>query len=109
MNPIKKIVSGELLQKGGVVKNLPFLMYVTFLMVLYISYGYYVDNTVSKIIHEEKNGEELYSELQTVLELYDQESLQSKVAEKTEKWGLYESKDPPVIIDVDEKFLIKSE
>ena len=42
MNPIKKIVSGELLQKGAVVNNLPFLMYVTLLMVLYVAYGYYL-------------------------------------------------------------------
>ena len=99
MNPIKKIVSGELLQKGAVVNNLPFLMYVTFLMVLYVAYGYYVDNTVRMIAFEEKESEKLYSELQTVLELYDQESLQSKVAEETAKWGIYESKDPPVVIE----------
>ena len=99
MNPIKKIVSGELLQKGAVVNNLPFLMYVTLLMVLYVAYGYYVDNTVRMIAFEEKESEKLYSELQTVLELYDQESLQSKVAEETAKWGIYESKDPPVVIE----------
>ena len=54
MNPIKKIVSGELLQKGAVVNNLPFLMYVTLLMVLYVAYGYYVDNTVRMISFESR-------------------------------------------------------
>ena len=105
MNPIKGVISGELLQKGGVVKNLPFLMYVTLLMVLYISYGYYVDNKVRMISKEEKKSEKLYSELQTVLELYDQESLQSKVAEETAKWGLYEAKDPPVIIKMERSLI----
>ena len=31
--------------------------------------------------------------------MYDRESLQSKVAEETAKWGLYESIDPPVQIN----------
>lgn len=102
MNPIKKIISGELLQSGAVVKNLPFLMYITLLMVLYVAYGYYVDNKVRMISNEERQSEELYSELQTVLELYDQESLQSKVAEQTAKWGIYESKDPPLVVEINE-------
>jgi len=99
MNPIKEVVSGELLQKGRVVKNIPFLMYVTFLMVLYIAYGYYVNNNVRWINKEEKIKEDLYSELQSALELYDQESLQSKVAEKTANWNIYEAKDPPFSIN----------
>jgi hypothetical protein len=40
----------------------------------------------------------LYSELQSVLELYDKEALQSNVAQKTAEWGVYESIDPPTII-----------
>jgi|TARA_B110000438_G_scaffold254328_1_gene260485 hypothetical protein len=100
VNPIKEIISGELLQRGRVMKNLPFLLYLTFLMLLYIAYGYYVDNSVRRINNLDEKGEELYSELQSVLELYDQESLQSKIAEKTSKWGVYESKDPPKKIEL---------
>ena len=69
-------------------------------MLVYIAYGYNVDNSVRKINNLDKEGEELYSELQTALELYDQESLQSKIAEKTSKWGVYESKDPPKKIEL---------
>ena len=100
MNPFKEIISGDLLQRGRVVQNLPFLLYLTFLMLVYIAYGYNVDNSVRKINSLDKKGEELYSELQTALELYDQESLQSKIAEKTSKWGVYESKDPPKKIEL---------
>ena len=56
--------------------------------------------TYRKINALDKRSEELYSELQTALELYDQESLQSKIAEKTSKWGVYESKDPPKKIEL---------
>ena len=67
-------------------------------MLLYVGYGYHVDNTVLAISKESTKGEELCSKLQSALEMYDRESLQSKVAEETAKWGLYESIDPPVQI-----------
>lgn len=96
--PIKGIVSGELLFKTEVVKNLPFLLYVALLMILYIAYGYYVDSTVHQYSREEKRAEELYSELQSLMEVYDQESLQSKIAIDVEVFGLYESKYPPKVV-----------
>ena len=98
MTFFKEIFSGDLFKKGMVIKNTPFLVYVTFLMVLYVAYGYHVDGVVLDISKKSKTGEKLYSELQSALELYDKESLQSKVVKKTEKWGLYESVDPPLII-----------
>lgn len=103
-NPLKGVVSGELLSNVGVAKNLPFLLFVTLLLVLYIGYGYYVDNTVRKISREEKRGDELYSELQSLMELYDQESLRSKVANEVSSEGLFETKDPPRVVDVDKEF-----
>ena len=98
MSKIKKILSGDVLQKGIVFKNLPFLLYITFLLLLYVAYGYKVDNTVRLTASEDRKSELLYSELQSVLELFDKEALQSNVAKKTAEWGLYESIDPPTII-----------
>ncbi|MDC3133874.1 FtsL-like putative cell division protein [Bacteroidota bacterium] len=98
MTIFKEIFSGDLFKKGLVINNTPFLAYVTFLMILYVAYGYHVDNVVMKISKESKKGEKLYSERQSALELYDKESLQSKVVKETEKWGLYESIDPPIVI-----------
>ena len=98
MTVFKEIFSGDLFKKGMVINNTPFLVYVTFLMVLYVAYGYHVDGVVLEISKKSKTGEKLYSELQSVLELYDKESLQSKVVEETEKWGLLESVDPPLVI-----------
>ena len=98
MTVFKEIFSGDLFKKGMVINNTPFLVYVTFLMVIYVAYGYHVDSVVLEISKKTKTSEKLYSELQSALELYDKESLQSKVIEETEKWGLYESVDPPLII-----------
>ena len=98
MTLLKEIFSGDLFGKGIVIKSTPFLVYVTFLMVIYVAYGYHVDSIVLEISRESKRSEKLYSQLQSALELYDKESLQSKVVKQTEKWGLYESVDPPLII-----------
>ncbi len=98
MTVFKEIFSGDLFKKGMVINNTPFLVYVTFLMVIYVAYGYHVDGVVLEISKKSKAGEKLYSELQSALELYDKESLQSKVVKETEKWGLHESVDPPLII-----------
>jgi|TARA_B100001939_G_scaffold341880_1_gene352112 hypothetical protein len=98
MSVFKEIFSGDLFKKGIVINNTPFLAYITFLMVIYVAYGYHVDGVVMTISKESKKAEELYSQRQSALELYDKESLQSKVVKETEKWGLYESIDPPLVI-----------
>ena len=107
-NPVKNLVSGEIFSKGEVVKNLPFLLYVALLMVLYIGYGYYVNSTVRKISKQEKVEGELYSELQSLMELYDKESLRSKVADEINGSNLYETKDPPRVVLVEKNFYNKS-
>ena len=98
MSVFREIFSGDLFKKGIVINNTPFLAYITFLMVVYVAYGYHVDGVVMTISKESKKAEELYSQRQSALELYDKESLQSKVVKETEKWGLYESIDPPLVI-----------
>lgn len=97
LNP-KGLVSGELLQNGNVLKNVPFLAYVSLLMIVYIAYGYYANNTIRELSAEEKRSDELYSELQSLMEIYNQKSLQSAVADKLENKSIYEAKDPPRVI-----------
>ena len=95
---LKGFVSGDFLQDGKVVANLPFLSFIVMLMLLYIAYGYYADNTIRSLSKEEKRSEKLYSELQSLMEIYDQESLQSTVADKLESKSIYEAKDPPRVL-----------
>jgi hypothetical protein len=100
-NPVKgfkKVVSGDFLMDGVVQTNLPFMLYITFLMIVYVAYGYYVNNTLKDLTREEKKSEELYSRLQSMMEVFDKESLQSKIAERVKVINLVESKDPPRVI-----------
>lgn len=101
VKPFRDVVSGDFLGKGVVERNLPFLGFVTALMLGYIGYQYYADNTVREQVKVEKESAELYSRLQSVKELFNEHSLQSKVAEGTKEIGMYESVDPPVAIKVE--------
>jgi hypothetical protein len=105
--PAKEILSGDFLGKGGVFSNLGFLLYITLVMLFYIGYGYYVDNTIRRSGEEEKKGAELYSELQSVKERLNQLSLQSTVAESVKEMELFEAKDPARIIEVEKGFFEK--
>ena len=100
---LKHVFSGNVLVEGLEAGNLKFIFFITGLMIFYIGYGYYVDNTIKERAKQEEIGAELYSELQSAKELYNTKSLQSKVAEETESMGLYESIDPPVAIEVEHK------
>ena len=106
--PLKGLVSGDMLSRGVVTKNLSFLLFIALLMLFYIGYGYYVDNTVRKVVREERIGGDLYSELQSLMEVYDQESLRSKVADDAAVSGLFETKDPPRVVLVENNFYTKS-
>lgn len=102
-NKLKDVFSGNILVEGLEPANLKFLFFITGLMIFYIGYGYYVDNTIKERAKAEENGAELYSELQSAKELYNQNSLQSKVAEELQSVGLYESVDPPKALTIENK------
>lgn len=95
---LKDVFSGNILVEGLEPSNLKFIFFITGMMVFYIGYGYYVDKTIKQKAQAEEVGAELYSELQSAKELYNQHSLQSKVAEELQSVGLYESVDPPKAI-----------
>ena len=99
---IKSVVSGDFLMDGLIQKNLSFILFVAFLMLIYVAYGYFANNTLRSLAKEEKRSEELYSKLQSMMEVFDKESLQSKIAERVNVMNLVESKDPPRVIWIEE-------
>jgi hypothetical protein len=100
---LKDVFSGNILIEGLEPSNLKFMFFITGLMVFYIGYGYNVDKTIKQKAKVEEEAAELHSELQSAKELYNQFSLQSKVAEELEVNGLKESIDPPIAIIVETK------
>ena len=97
LKPITDILSGNFFGKEFMQKNLGFVVYLTFLVMLYIAYGYYADGLMKKA-SELENMEELNSKLHSSIKELNKISLQSNVLKLTENTGMEELKQAPIII-----------
>lgn len=102
LKPVTDLLSGNFFGKEFVQKNMGFVVYFTFLMMLYIAYGYYADKQM-KIASELENMEELNSKLHSSIKELNQISLQSNILKMTEGEGIMELKQAPIIIKMDDK------
>lgn len=97
LRPITDLLSGNFFGKEFVQKNMGFVVYFTFLVMLYIGYGYYADKQM-KIAADLENMEELNSKLHSSIKELNQISLQSNVLKLTQDKGIRELKQAPIII-----------
>lgn len=100
------ILSGNVFGRKSVQKNLKYLGYVTFWIVVYIAYGYYADKTMKEIAVLE-DMEEINSELHSEIKELNQISLQSNISKLTEDKGLKELRETPHAIKVEKEFFEK--
>ncbi|MGV6861782.1 MAG: FtsL-like putative cell division protein [Putridiphycobacter sp.] len=100
MSAFKKILNGEFLSKKEIIDNLPFFSFVSLLMVLLISWGYYTESIGKTEAKLEKELSELNSEYFTLGSEYNRLSRQTQVAERLKETGLKESTNPPKKIKV---------
>lgn len=102
LKPITDVLSGNFFGKEFMQKNIGFVVYLTFLVMLYIGYGYYADGLMKKA-SELENMEELNSKLHSSIKELNQISLQSNVLKLTENTGIQELKQAPIIIKKSKK------
>jgi hypothetical protein len=98
------VINGNVLTREYVVRNIPFLVFLTFLMLTYIGLGYFSSSRLRKIENLKSEIIELKSEyLSTSTEL-NMISGQKQIADSTAAMGLTEKRDhPPRVIQVDKK------
>lgn len=77
------LLNGDLFLRENLIKNLPFIFYVTFLVVCYIGYGYYVDRTSGNIVELEEKSRELKADLNNESAYYNQLSMYSHIEDST--------------------------
>ena len=97
LKPITDLLSGNFFGKEFVQKNIGFVVYITFLVMLYIGYGYYADKQMKRVA-ELENMEELNSRDNSSTKELNQISLQSNVSEMVKDKGIKELKQAPIII-----------
>ncbi|MDX2190559.1 MAG: FtsL-like putative cell division protein [Bacteroidota bacterium] len=90
-----------LFDEGVPVRFLPQILWVTVLIILYISNAHYTEKTIRKIDKLKYEVEELRADYITTKAEYMKESIQSNIALKVKDLGLEESKRPPEIIKIE--------
>jgi hypothetical protein len=101
-NPLKAIIEGTILTRENVVKQLPFLIYIVLIAVLYIANSYNAEKAIIESTRTKKLNEEYrYSYINTHSQLMNV-SRQSELAHKLASTGLKELKAPPHKIIVTE-------
>lgn len=98
LKPITDLLSGNFFGKEFIQKNIGFMVYLTFLVMIYIGYGYYADKQMKRVA-ELENMEELNSRDNSATKELNQISLQSNVLEMVKEKGIMELKQAPIIIE----------
>ena len=98
---LSSVFSGSFLTNEKNIKHLPYIIFLTFLAILYIANGYYADDKireVNKISNQlkELRTEYIYTKSQLMFA-----SKQSEVAKSVHELGLKEPVVPPIVIEVD--------
>lgn len=81
-----------------IVKNLPFILFLSVLAVVYIYNGHYSDKLIKSISRSNKELRELEYEYKTIKSEVMFRSKQTELAKAVEPLGLKELTTPPVIL-----------
>ncbi|MCC7333192.1 MAG: hypothetical protein IT232_11365 [Flavobacteriales bacterium] len=107
---LSSIFSGSFLRNDNVLQNIPFLLFLTLLGILYIANGFYAEKTVRGLYKTASELKELRSEYITIKSELNYKSKQSQVAFATQNYGIKESVVPPskiVVTKEEAKKIIK--
>ncbi len=98
---LSSVFSGTFLTNQKTLRNMPFLMFLAWIALMYIANGYYADDKIREVNKLTNHLKELRTEyIFTKSELMFA-SKQSEVAKSAEKLGLKEPVTPPIIIETD--------
>jgi len=97
----KDVLDGSLLTRDNVVSQLPFLLFLTFLLVIYIGNRYHAERVIRQSLELQTELKELRARSISTASELEYLSNQSQVARLVEqkKIGLKYSEEPPIKID----------
>ncbi len=99
-NPLMQILNGEFLSKEFVVKNLGFIFYFIFLLILLVAKGYN-DKTLTRSVDEsQKELDELMGDYVAKKALMEEETKRITLVKELEPLGLKETENPTKVIRV---------
>lgn len=102
-NPLMQILNGEFLSKEFVVKNLGFIFYFIFLLILLVAKGYY-DKKLTKNVDTSLNElDELTGDYVAKKAQLEEETKRITLVKELEPFGLKETENPTKVIRVDKE------
>jgi hypothetical protein len=89
------IIGGDLLSKNAVLRNLPFLVFIAILAMLYIANTYYSEKTFKQIEKTKNELKELRFQYITAKATLLYYSKQTEIAKRVERMGISGTTKPP--------------
>lgn len=83
---------------ANIVRNIPFILFLSVIAILYIYNGHYADKLIRKISASEKNMKELEYEYKTLKSEVIFRSKPTEMMKAVEPMGLKELKQPPIVL-----------
>lgn len=96
---IDKLEIKKYFNYANIVKNIPFILFLAVLAILYIYNGHYADKLTRKISESEKNVRELEYEFKSIKSEVIYRSKASELLKVVEPIGLKEVKEPPMLLN----------
>lgn len=93
--PLVDLLNGRFLSGQRFLDQLPFLLYLCGLAIVYIAYGYFTESTVKQIYRVDAELKELKAEYLTSQSELQRIRQQSNIADAIKEMGLKESMTPP--------------
>ena len=97
---LRGVISGEFFTQEGFIKNLPFVLFLSLLGVLYIGNGYSAIGTIRELAKTNTELKEMRSEYITLKSELNFKSKQSQVEERAAHYGIKQSKVPPLKVEL---------
>lgn len=98
---VHDVLGGSFLKRKGAIRLLPFILYLTFLALLYIANTYYAERKIREIANIRKEMKELRYEYITTKSELMFNTKQTEIAKNLSDKGIEESTQPPQKIYLD--------
>ncbi len=98
------LLNGDVMHHEGFVKNISFMVYLVVILIMYLAYGYYAENSLRELMNTDAKLKEVKAEYVTSKSILEQKKLQSKIAETVAITGLNESLESPYKIRTEAEY-----
>lgn len=100
---IREVLSGEVLAREALVRQVPFMLYLCLLTILYLGLGYQAERILREKQHVTEQLEEAVAEEKTLRSDFESQLQQSRLATSTAELGLEQPSTPPTLLRADDE------